>query len=193
MIARSPLLHVVHRPHRHPLVEPARRECVIQLIHGGLRPASSVVGRHVLRVGRDVGGRRFRAARRTIQGYEAMHMIWNGQARWVSGSDVRRATFAKEAWPTTVRRRLRARVWPRMRCSTGSYLWASCFLELVQSPESRVHRRRDGYHRLGVRVHQRRAAAVGGHAGTCPAARRHVSSTGWLVDARLPSAFETRA
>ena len=42
-------------------------------------------------------------------------------------------------------------------------------------------------------VHQRRAAAVGGHAGPCPAARRHVSSTGWLVDARLPSAVETRA
>ena len=30
------------------------------------------------------------AARRTIQGYEAMHMIRTGQARWVSGSDVRR-------------------------------------------------------------------------------------------------------
>ena len=32
----------------------------------------------------------FQAARRTIQGYEAMHMIRKGQARWVSGSDVRR-------------------------------------------------------------------------------------------------------
>ena len=40
------------------------------------------------------------------------------------------------------------------------------------------HRRRDGYQWLGVGVHQRRAAAVGGHAGPCPAARRHVSSTG---------------
>ena len=30
------------------------------------------------------------AARRTIQGYEAMHMIRKGRARWVSGSDVRR-------------------------------------------------------------------------------------------------------
>ena len=29
------------------------------------------------------------AARRTIQGYEAMHMIRKGQARWVSGSAVR--------------------------------------------------------------------------------------------------------
>ena len=32
------------------------------------------------------GFREFQAARRTIQGYEAMHMIRKGQARWVSGS-----------------------------------------------------------------------------------------------------------
>ena len=36
------------------------------------------------------GFREFHAARRTIQGYEAMHMIRKGQARRVSGSDVRR-------------------------------------------------------------------------------------------------------
>ena len=36
------------------------------------------------------GFRDFQAARRTIQGYEAMHMIRKRQARWVSGSDVRR-------------------------------------------------------------------------------------------------------
>ena len=35
------------------------------------------------------GFRDFQAARRTIQGYEAMHMIRKGQARWVRGSDVR--------------------------------------------------------------------------------------------------------
>ena len=35
------------------------------------------------------GFREFYAARRTIQGYEAIHMIRKGQARWVSGSDVR--------------------------------------------------------------------------------------------------------
>ena len=34
--------------------------------------------------------REFQAARRTIQGYETMHMIRKGQARWVSGSDIRR-------------------------------------------------------------------------------------------------------
>ena len=36
------------------------------------------------------GFREFQAACRTIQGYEAMHMIRKGQARWVSGRDVRR-------------------------------------------------------------------------------------------------------
>ena len=35
------------------------------------------------------GFREFHAARRTIQGYKAIHMIRKGQARWVSGSDVR--------------------------------------------------------------------------------------------------------
>ena len=33
--------------------------------------------------------REFRAARRTFEGYEAMHMIRKGQARWVSDDDVR--------------------------------------------------------------------------------------------------------
>ena len=35
------------------------------------------------------GFREFHAARRTIRGYEAMHMIRKGQARRVNGSDVR--------------------------------------------------------------------------------------------------------
>jgi transposase, IS6 family len=34
------------------------------------------------------GFRNFHAARRTIQGYEAMHSIRKGQVRWVSGNDV---------------------------------------------------------------------------------------------------------
>ncbi len=34
------------------------------------------------------GFREFQAARRTIQGYEAMHIIRKGQVRWLSGSDV---------------------------------------------------------------------------------------------------------
>ena len=36
------------------------------------------------------GFREFHAARRTIQGYEAMHMIRKGQVRWLKSSDVRR-------------------------------------------------------------------------------------------------------
>ena len=35
------------------------------------------------------GFREFHAARRTIAGYEAIHMIHKGQARWVSDDDVR--------------------------------------------------------------------------------------------------------
>jgi len=42
------------------------------------------------RVNAKQGFREFQAARRTIQGYEAMHMIRKGQARWVSGNEVRR-------------------------------------------------------------------------------------------------------
>jgi transposase-like protein len=34
--------------------------------------------------------REFQAARRTIEGYKAMHMIRKGQARWVSDDDVRK-------------------------------------------------------------------------------------------------------
>jgi transposase-like protein len=34
--------------------------------------------------------RQFQSARRTIDGYEAMHMIRKGQARWVCGNDVRK-------------------------------------------------------------------------------------------------------
>src|SRR5437588_6964826 len=42
------------------------------------------------RVNAKQGFREFQAARRTIQGYEAIHMMRKGQVRWVSGADVRR-------------------------------------------------------------------------------------------------------
>jgi len=42
------------------------------------------------RVNAKQGFREFQAARRTIQGYEAMHMIRKGQVRWVGRNDVRR-------------------------------------------------------------------------------------------------------
>ena len=41
------------------------------------------------RVNAKQGFRELQAARPTIQGYEAMHMIRKGQARWVSRDDVR--------------------------------------------------------------------------------------------------------
>ena len=34
--------------------------------------------------------REFQAARRTIEGYEAMHRIRKGQARWIRGKDIRK-------------------------------------------------------------------------------------------------------
>jgi transposase-like protein len=37
------------------------------------------------RVNAKQGFREFQAARRTIQGYEAIHMIRKGQVRWVAG------------------------------------------------------------------------------------------------------------
>ena len=42
------------------------------------------------RVNDKQGFREFQAARQTIQGYEAIHMMRKGQVRWVSGTDVRR-------------------------------------------------------------------------------------------------------
>ena len=40
------------------------------------------------RVNAKQGFRRFHAAWQMLQGYEAIHMIRKGQAKWVSGSDV---------------------------------------------------------------------------------------------------------
>ena len=42
------------------------------------------------RVNAKQGFREFQSARRTIQGYEAMHIIRKGQVRWLSGRGVRR-------------------------------------------------------------------------------------------------------
>ncbi len=42
------------------------------------------------RVNAKQGFREFQAARRTIQGYEAFHMIRKGQVRWVAGDDLLR-------------------------------------------------------------------------------------------------------
>ena len=42
------------------------------------------------RVNAKQGFREFHSARRTIQGYEAIHMLRKGLVRWMSGTDVRR-------------------------------------------------------------------------------------------------------
>ena len=42
------------------------------------------------RVNAKQGFREARAARRTIQGYEAIHLIRKGQVRWVAGDDLLR-------------------------------------------------------------------------------------------------------
>jgi transposase-like protein len=36
------------------------------------------------------GFREFQSARQAIQGYEAIHMIWKGQIRWLAGHDLLR-------------------------------------------------------------------------------------------------------
>ena len=67
-----------------------RRRCrhrLVQYLNNIVEPDHRAIKR---RVKAKQGFREFHAARRTIQGYEAMHMIRKGQATWVSGSDVRR-------------------------------------------------------------------------------------------------------
>ena len=67
-----------------------RRRCrhrPVQYVNNIVEPDHRAIKR---RVTAKQGFRAFPAARRTIQGYEAMHMIRKGQARWVSGSDGRR-------------------------------------------------------------------------------------------------------
>ena len=66
-----------------------RRRCrhrPIQYLNNILEPDHRAIKR---RVKAKQGVREFPAARRTIQGYEAMHMIRKGQARRVNGSAVR--------------------------------------------------------------------------------------------------------
>ena len=64
-----------------------RRHQPVQYLNNILEQDHQAIKR---RVKAKVGFRKFLASRRTIQGYEAMHMIRKGQARWVSCSDVRR-------------------------------------------------------------------------------------------------------
>src|SRR6516162_6739666 len=70
--------------------ETLRRRCrhrPVQYLNNILEQDHRAIKR---RVKAKQGFREFQAARRTIQGYEAIHMIRKGQVRWVGGSDVRR-------------------------------------------------------------------------------------------------------
>ena len=58
----------------------------VQYVHNIVEPDHRAITR---RVNATQGFRDVQPPRRTIQGYEAMHMIRKGQARWVSGSAVR--------------------------------------------------------------------------------------------------------
>ena len=68
------------------ILRPCCRHRPIQYLNNILEQDHRAIKR---RVKAKQGFREFHAARRTIQGYEAMHMIRKGQARWVNGSDVR--------------------------------------------------------------------------------------------------------
>jgi transposase-like protein len=48
------------------------------------------------RVNAKQGVREFQAARRTIRGYEAMHIIRKGQVRWLSGRGIRRQNLVHQ-------------------------------------------------------------------------------------------------
>jgi transposase-like protein len=66
-----------------------RRRCrhrPVQYLYDFLEQGHRVIQR---RVKAKQSFREFRAARRTIEGYEAMHMTRKGQARWISDADVR--------------------------------------------------------------------------------------------------------
>jgi IS6 family transposase len=59
----------------------------VQYLNNILEPDHRAIKR---RVNAKEGFREFQAARRTIQGYEVVHMIRKGQGRWVAGNDLLR-------------------------------------------------------------------------------------------------------
>src|SRR3954449_6920012 len=50
--------------------------------------SSRITARFKRRVNASLGFRSFDGAQRTIQGYEAMHMIRKGQVRWLAKDDI---------------------------------------------------------------------------------------------------------
>lgn len=84
------------------------------------------------RVNAKQGFREFHAARRTLQGYEAMNMIRKGQVRWVSGNDVRSQIrfIGKLFWASRLRTRDQEAPTP------VPARWQDCNTALCRSPRS---------------------------------------------------------
>jgi transposase-like protein len=82
----GPELEQRMRQHLKPDQQVLARHRPVQYLNNILEQDHRAIKR---RVNAKQGFREFRAAQRTIQGYEAMNMIRKGQVRWVSGTDVR--------------------------------------------------------------------------------------------------------
>ena len=80
-------MHGEHRVEEMRKTDPLRRQRPIRYLNNILEQDHRAIKR---RVKAKQGFREFHGARRTIQGYEAIHMIRKGQTRRVSVSDVRR-------------------------------------------------------------------------------------------------------
>src|ERR1700688_4447290 len=80
-----------------------RRRCrhrPVQYLHHMLEQDHRAIKR---RVNAKQGFRELHAAKRTIQGYEAMNMMRKGQVRWVSGTDVlRQIRFIRELFDLAI-------------------------------------------------------------------------------------------
>ena len=77
----------IHALKERGILRPRCRHRPVQYLNNVLEQDHRAVKR---RVKAKQGFREFQAAHRTIQGYEAMHMIGKGQSRWVSGNDIQR-------------------------------------------------------------------------------------------------------
>ena len=105
------------------------------------------------RVNAKQGFREFQAARRTIQGYEAVHMIRKGQVRWVAGDDLsrqikfiedvaRRLNVSKDwVWDHSSRK---APHLPVIRMGDGTLRYRSSRIEAFISERERLSALRPG-------------------------------------------------
>jgi transposase-like protein len=64
------------------------RRCRCRIVRHLITSSSRITARLSGRVNASLGFRSFDGVQRTIQGYEAMHMIRKGQVRWLSKDDI---------------------------------------------------------------------------------------------------------